>query len=112
MLGGDLSPQEALGRARGGDRRSARAQSPPPPLREDDRKEGGFYSVLKSYALPRTRCTSCAISQHLSGKRLVLGASWMYLVVLRGRRPTNPPPTPLPRPWLALAFYLSAFVSI
>lgn len=66
MLGGDLSPREALGRARGGDRRSARPSHLP--LREDDRKEGGFYSVLKSYALPRTRCTSCAISLRLSGR--------------------------------------------
>lgn len=45
LLGGDLSPQEALGRARGGDKRSARAQSPP--LREDDRKGGRLLFCIK-----------------------------------------------------------------
>ena len=61
LLGGDLSGQEALGRARGGDRRPARASHPPPPpLWEEGRKEGGLYSVLKSSSLPRTRCTNLA----------------------------------------------------
>lgn len=57
-----------------------------PPLREEDRKEGGFYSALKSYALPRTWCTNLARYLNLCNQsalaRQSLGLNLTHLLLI------------------------------
>lgn len=66
------------------------------PLREEDWKKGGFYSVLKSYPLPTTRCANLAWYLNLCNQsalaRQSLGLGALHAsAVHRGHRPLGHP---------------------